>query len=573
MEEDSFKRADGTVQWVKWELLPWHTAEGQVGGILLATEEITARVLAREALRESEERYRGLFNTLIEGFCIIEMIFDRRGRPVDFRYLAVNPAFERQTGLHNAQGKLISQLIPRVEPHWIKIYSEVVLTGEPARFVSEAKSMGRWFEVSAYRIGGAESRKVACLFNDITAQKQAEKESRRLHQLAAQEKDRMASLVKSAMDAIISVDADQRVVLFNAAAEKMFHCAAGEAIGSPLSRFIPERFRSAHAKHIRRYGETGGTSRAMGSLGILSGLRQGGEEFPIEASISRVDAGGQKLFTVILRDITERQKAEEEIRILNKELESRVAQRTFQLKTAVTTLETEISQRRRLEHEILKISEREQARLGLNLHEDLSQQLAGIGLLATNLQARLCAGSHPCATEAHRLTAYIKNALDTARNLSKSFFPVELERGGLVVALEDLSHRTELLAKIRCQLRIDPNFEVEQDSSIHLYRIIQEAIGNAIKHGKAKKITIQCIIREGVRTVCIHSDGRGFKLPRKSRKWAGIGLHLLQYRARLLGATVEVSAGKDGKGCLVICRFAAPSRNSCRGRLLDESDF
>jgi len=115
------------------------------------------------------------------------------------------------------------------------------------------------------------------------------------------------------MDAIITVDYQQRIVLFNAAAERMFRCAAAEAIGQSIERFLPQRFRAAHGAHIRSFAETGVTNRAMGTLGALWAVRADGEEFQIEASISQVESGGKKLFTVILRDVTERKQAEEKL--------------------------------------------------------------------------------------------------------------------------------------------------------------------------------------------------------------------------------------------------------------------
>jgi PAS domain S-box-containing protein len=122
---------------------------------------------------------------------------------------------------------------------------------------------------------------------------------------------RLGSVIESAKDAILTIDEEQRILLFNGAAEKMFGCEASEVLGHSLDRFIPERFRAAHARHIHRFGDTGVTTRGMGAIGQLWGLRTDGTEFPIEASISQTEAGGRKLFTVILRDITERKQADE----------------------------------------------------------------------------------------------------------------------------------------------------------------------------------------------------------------------------------------------------------------------
>jgi PAS domain S-box-containing protein len=131
------------------------------------------------------------------------------------------------------------------------------------------------------------------------------------NELALQEsRQRYAAIVESALDAIITIDADQRISLFNAAAEKMFGCTAEEAIGGSIERFIPEHFRPAHDAHIRAYGSTGATNRKMGESAFISGLRANGEEFPVEATISQCEINGEKSFTAILRDDTERVRAE-----------------------------------------------------------------------------------------------------------------------------------------------------------------------------------------------------------------------------------------------------------------------
>ena len=136
-----------------------------------------------------------------------------------------------------------------------------------------------------------------------------ERKVRAEHALRVSE-ERLLGIVSSAMDGIITVNNDQRIVMFNRAAEQIFRCSASEVIGQPIENFIPERFREIHRQHIHNFGCTGVTSRSMYSPGTLFGLRTNGEEFPIEATISQVETGAEKLYTVIVRDISARKRAE-----------------------------------------------------------------------------------------------------------------------------------------------------------------------------------------------------------------------------------------------------------------------
>ncbi len=133
--------------------------------------EIAERKQVEVELRESEERYRNLFNSMDEGYCIVELLFDEKNKPVDYCYLELNPSFENLTGMQNALGKRIRELVPDLETSWFEILGKVALTGEPIRFVNEARPMNRWFDVFAFRIGGADSRKVAILFTNVTEQR------------------------------------------------------------------------------------------------------------------------------------------------------------------------------------------------------------------------------------------------------------------------------------------------------------------------------------------------------------------------------------------------------------------
>jgi PAS domain S-box-containing protein len=185
----------------------------------------------------------------------------------------------------------------------------VEATGELARGNLQArvglKTTDELGEIARAVDGMAEklSSQVQTLQSEIAERKQAEK---------ALEENRalMRGIIESAMDAIISVDGEQRIVLFNAAAEQMFGCPAVEATGQPLERFIPARFHDAHRQHVNQFGQTRVTKRTMAALGAIYGLRRSGEEFPAEASISQTGEGARKLYTVILRDISERRCAE-----------------------------------------------------------------------------------------------------------------------------------------------------------------------------------------------------------------------------------------------------------------------
>ena len=152
---------------------------GQSGDlILLAFRDISERKRAEEALRDSEERYRMLFTSMDEGFCIIEVFFDDNQNPIDYRFLEVNDAFEKQTGIKDAKGRLMRQIAPGHEQHWFDIYGKIALTGEPVRFENPAKELHRWYDVYAFRIGLPENRQVAILFNDITERRRIERELR-----------------------------------------------------------------------------------------------------------------------------------------------------------------------------------------------------------------------------------------------------------------------------------------------------------------------------------------------------------------------------------------------------------
>ncbi len=163
-------------------LVPVIDEKGGVEAVAGTTRDITNRKKAGEALRRSEEKYRTLFKTMDDGFVIIEILFDDNDKPIDFLYLETNPASDKQSGLGNRVGKKASEVLPDIERHWIETYGNVALTGEPVQFENYMEELQRWFDVSAFRIGEPEERKVAVLYKNITERKQARKELKAMNE-------------------------------------------------------------------------------------------------------------------------------------------------------------------------------------------------------------------------------------------------------------------------------------------------------------------------------------------------------------------------------------------------------
>ncbi len=167
---------------VSLAISPIKDSSGRIIGASKVLRDITKRKQTENAAREASERYRALFNSMDEGFCVVEVIFDERKHPVDYRFLEVNPAFEKQTGIKNATGQQMRSLAPTHEEYWFETYGKVASTGEPIRFEQFASSLKRWFDVYAYRVGPSEANRVAILFTDITQRKLSEQALARVKQ-------------------------------------------------------------------------------------------------------------------------------------------------------------------------------------------------------------------------------------------------------------------------------------------------------------------------------------------------------------------------------------------------------
>lgn len=340
-----------------------------------------------------------------------------------------------------------------------------------------------------------------------------------------QNESRLYGIIQSAMEAIITVDEQQNIVMFNPMAERTFRCSTADAIGTPLSRFIPERFRDNHGNYIARFGQTGISERQMGRGRALWGLREDGEEFPVEASISQIRDEQGKLYTVLLRDITERQ----------------------QIEQALQSSHNELAQ---LSARIQSIREEEKTHIARELHDDLGQRLTALKMDLSMLELLL----PPEATAARERTKTMHRLIDTTvsavRRIAADMRPVMLDDLGLAPAIEWLANDFSIRYRIKTGVHIEHEpVELSNETATVLFRIVQEALTNVARHAQASSVDITVTCDVGAWYVRISDNGQGAD-PKQIAKPKSFGLIGIRERTRLLGGKMHVFS-KPGEGfCL-----------------------
>lgn len=247
----------------------------------------------------------------------------------------------------------------------------------------------------------------------------------------------------------------------------------------------------------------------------------------------------------------ERRRAEEDLRRAYDELESRVQARTADLKTANAKLQAAIAERRRLEYELLEITEKERRRIGLDLHDALGQQLAALALMTKGLELKLAKRRAREASDAAKVHNLVQHAMTHARELAHDLAKFDLKGDDLPSALDGLAHHAADLFKISCRFEAAGTIPVLDSSiAIQLYKITQEAVTNAIKHAKAKRIGISLSNGSAAVVLTIQNDGLPF--PNLKSPSTGMGLRIMNYRANLIGASLEIK-GSAARGTKVVC--------------------
>ncbi|OKH31800.1 hypothetical protein NIES2119_27925 [[Phormidium ambiguum] IAM M-71] len=351
------------------KISPIRNAQGQIEQLLCISRDITDRMRleeerrrsenerkqAQEKLQESEEKYHKLFNSIDEGFCLIEVLFDETGKANDYRFLETNPAFEKHTGLVDAIGKTMREFAPQHETHWFEIYGEIALTGVPARFENSANELGRFYDVFAFRIGEPHDRQVAVLFNDISDRKQAEKTLEQAHnalrqqanqleqvnqtllftlenlqireeelrqqneelaiarELAEVERQRYQDLFNFAPDGYVVTDATGMIQEANQAIAALIAIEQHYLVNTPLAIYISQPDRRAFRNLLYELHQQSGVQKLQTDEFSLQ--RSGGEDLiPVAIAGTAVcDAQGQIVgVRWLIRDISQRRQAEAE---------------------------------------------------------------------------------------------------------------------------------------------------------------------------------------------------------------------------------------------------------------------
>ncbi len=335
---------------------------------------------------------------------------------------------------------------------------------------------------------------------------------------------RLAALLDSAMDAILSIDEQERIVLYNRAAEGVFGWSAAQVMGQPLSMLIPQRFRAGHGDHVRHFAATGITSRRKGEGVVLYGLRADGSEFPMDASISQVDTGHGKLFSVILRDVTERVKARQDLA--------------------------------RFATEASAIREQEKSRVARELHDELAQSLTALKMDTIWVRDHLTRDPAGAAEKLAGMLAMLDSSVAATRRIAADLRPLVLDDLGLVPAIEWLVQSFTQRHGVPCVLDIDESLELQEPYATAVFRIVQESLANVAKHARAGQAQVR-VAREGREIVLlVQDDGRGFDAAGERRPQS-LGLIGLRERAQLLEGSVRITSA-TGEGTRVEARIPAP---------------
>jgi two-component system CheB/CheR fusion protein len=507
---------------------PYRTQDQRIDGVVISFFDISARLRAEQLVRESEAQLKELNKVLEER--VAERTADLARREGEFSTLAanvpamfayvdagevyryVNRRYEERYGRSSEQivGKGVSDLLGTANYALAKPHIDKALAGETERYEATFTFPDGAHTMDVVLVPekdpGGRTQGFFTLVHDIT-------ERKALEQRLYEREQRLRAIVETAGDAIITIDHEGLIQDYNQAAERMFDRPAAAVIGEAASLLLPPSchdcpdypacFREGQCLHATQCSQE------------LRGRRRDGTLFPMESTVGEID--DLNLYVALVRDI---------------------------------------SSRKALEREIIEVSTAEQERIGRDLHDGVGQQLTALTMLAGSIERKLSAAQRPEeAKEVKALTGHLQDTLVQSRALARGLAPVEIDPEGLVAALSELTAGIPKTSGVDCRLQADGALRVSSKTvALHLYRIAQEALQNALRHGEPHKIRVRLVKDAEDLVLSVYDDGTGIQ-PLEERQ-RGLGLHIMGYRAGLLGGQLTIETPEEG-GTLVTCRCPA----------------